>query len=254
MGMKRLLCVLFIIVLCLSGCEKDTVTNDSLFSLDELASFKDRAFIEVNNNKPYFTYDELQRANEAFEEYGELDELGRCTYAIASVDQSLMPTTERGDISMIHPSGWHSDRYDFIDQENLYNRCHLIGRMLTGEDANKQNLITGTRYMNTQGMLPFEEEVADYIKETNHHVLYRVTPIFMGDELVARGVLMEAKSIESDAIEFCVFAYNVQPGVTIDYNTGDNHLDESFFEGDEQNDYVLNTNTLKFHLPDCENI
>lgn len=108
--------------------------------------------------------------------------------------------------------------------------------------------------MNTQGMLPLEEEVADYIKETNHHVLYRVTPIFMGDELIARGVLMEAKSIESDAIEFCVFAYNVQPGVTIDYSTGDNHLDESFFEGDEQNDYVLNTNTFKFHLPDCENI
>ena len=177
---------------------------------------------------PVFTDTEMSRATDgAFESYSPLDALGRCGAALACVGRETMPTTKRGDISEIHPTGWRQRFYDFVDQEALYNRCHLIARSLSGEDANAQNLITGTRYMNTQGMLPFEEDTVAYIRKTGNHVLYRATPIFEGDNLVARGVHLEARSVEDEGagISFNVYCYNVQPGVNIDYATGDNQAE-----------------------------
>ena len=185
------------------------------------------AYIEVNNNRPFFEKEEV--TTEAFEVYSELDEYGRCGTSYANVCQELMPTEERGEIGMIRPSGWHTVKYpEVIEDLYLYNRCHLLGYQLTGENANEKNLITGTRYMNIDGMLPFENEVAEYVHETNNHVLYRVTPIFEGNNLVADGVLMEAYSVEDSGkgVQFCVFVYNVQPGLEIDYKTGDSMLIE----------------------------
>ena len=171
-----------------------------------------------------------------------------------------MPEEERGSIGKVKPSGWHTVKYDCVDGKYLYNRCHLIGYQLTAENANEKNLITGTRYMNVEGMLPFENMVADYIKETDHHVLYRVTPIFEGDNLVASGVQMEAKSVEDDGegILFNVYCYNVQPGVEIDYESGESqYVGEESVQDNPQNEeaaYILNTNTRKFHLLDCESL
>lgn len=186
-------------------------------------------FIGVDNQHPYgkptFTDSELTRAKKGtFEDYSPLDTLGRCGAALACAGRDTMPTTERGDISDIHPTGWRQRFYDFVDQEALYNRCHLIARSLTGEDANARNLITGTRYMNTQGMLPFEEETVAYIRQTDKQVLYRSTPIFDGNNLVASGVHLEAYSLEDDGAGICfnVYCYNVEPGVEIDYATGNN--------------------------------
>lgn len=173
----------------------------------------------VNDNQPYFTDDEY--TTDVFENYSELDSLGRCGVAYANICQELMPTEKRGNIGMVKPTGWHTVKYDCIDGKYLYNRCHLIGFQLAGGNANEENLITGTRYLNVDGMLPFENMVADYVKDTNHHVLYRVTPIFEGDNLLASGVLMEAASVEDNEIRFNVYVYNVQPGVNIDYATGD---------------------------------
>ena len=189
----------------------------------------------------------------AFEEFAELDELGRCGVTMACVGQEIMPTEERGSISHVKPSGWVNVPYSFVDGEYLYNRCHLIGFQLTGENDNERNLITGTRYMNTEGMLPFENMVADYVKETGNHVYYRVTPMFEESELVARGVLMEAYSVEDtgEGVCFNVYCYNVQPGVIIDYATGESRIDEEFLNSGEQHEYVLNTNSKKFHLPTC---
>ncbi len=189
------------------------------------SDYNGKAFISVNNNIPFFSEEDLK--SKEFEKYGSLDYLGRCSYAYANIGPDMMPTEKRGSIGMVKPSGWHTVKYNFIDQNFLYNRCHLIGYQLTGENANPNNLITGTRYMNIDGMQNFENNIARYIKETGNHVLYRVTPIFKGNNLLAEGVLMEAKSIEDNGngIEFCVFAYNVQPGVTIDYATGDNYAD-----------------------------
>lgn len=185
--------------------------------------------IKLNRNNPKFTKKELSQKN--LEKYSNLDSLGRCGPCIAMVSKKTMPTAKRGSIGMIKPSGWHTIRYDFVDGKYLYNRCHLIGYQLTGQNANPKNLITGTRSFNTSpsgmngygGMLYFENKIADYIKNTNHHVLYRVTPYFKGNELVARGVQMEAKSIEDNKISFNVFVYNVEPGVKINYMTGDSH-------------------------------
>ena len=167
-----------------------------------------------------------------------------------------MPTTKRGDIYMIKPSGWQHVEYEFIDGFSLYNRSHLIAHSLAGEDANERNLITGTRYMNKDGMNPFENMVGDYVKETNNHVLYRVTPVFEGKNLVASGVLMEAYSVEDrgEGICFCVYCYNVQPGVEIDYSNGNSRLALEPSDGEEERLYILNTKTKKFHLPDCENV
>ena len=186
-------------------------------------------FVIINNNIPFF--DENDYAKETFESYSKLDSLGRCGVAYANVSRELMPTEERGKIRDIKPSGWRQAKYEGIVDSNppyLYNRCHLIAYCLTAENANEQNLITGTHYMNVEGMLPFEEEVARYLDRNDNHVLYRVTPIFQGNNLVASGVLMEAYSIEDNGsgICFCVYCYNVQPGVTIDYRTGKNRKEE----------------------------
>ena len=205
-----------------------TVTTTEDFSivpeidLKDIPAFTDKAYYEINGNVPFFTV--APDFTESFEVYTELDELGRCGVVYANIGQDLMPTGERGSISHVKPTGWHSVKYDFVDGKSLYNRCHLIGWQLTAEDANKQNLITGTRYLNVTGMLPFENMIADYVKETGNHVMYRVTPIFEGDNLVAHGVLMEGWSVEDsgEGVCFNVYAYNNQPGVVIDYPTGDN--------------------------------
>ncbi len=227
--------------ICFTACGSDTVqTNESSltsaeiselsvqdlssFSLAEVPDYSGDPSVTVNNNIPYFTEDEI--TTDVFEYYSDLDSLGRCGTAYANICQELMPTEARGDISEIHPTGWHSSRYDFVDQESLYNRCHLIAHSLAGEDANEKNLITGTRYFNVDGMEPYEISVAEYVHETDNHVLYRVTPVFEEENLVADGVLMEAYSVEDDGegICYCVFCYNVQPGIEIDYATGDNWI------------------------------
>ena len=223
--------------------------------VDLLSSVPDyfgEPYFVLNNNQPLFSEDDLTRG--AFEEYGELDALGRCGVVFANVGVELLPTGDRENIREIRPSGWQSVRYAFIDGESLYNRCHLIGFQLTGEGANARNLITGTRYLNVNGMLPFENRVVAYVRSTGNHVLYRVTPHFAGDELVARGVRIEALSVEDGGkgIRFHVYIYNVQPGVIIDYSTGESRVDEDAFAGGEVREYVLNTNSHKFHLPSCD--
>ncbi len=190
-------------------------------SSETIPEYSDSPYVEINGNIPYFTDEELTTT--AFELYSELDALGRCGAGYANICQEIMPTEERGSIGMVKPTGWHTVKYDCIADRYLYNRCHLIGYQLAGENANEKDLITGTRYLNVDGMLPFENEVADYVKETGNHVLYRVTPIFEGDNLVASGVVMEAKSVEDngEGVQFNVYCYNVQPGVNIDYATGE---------------------------------
>ena len=202
------------------------------------------------DNVPGFTKEEL--TSKSYETYSPLDRLGRCGVAQACVGTDLMPTEERGSIGSVKPTGWQTVKYDCVDGKYLYNRCHLIGYQLSGENANKENLITGTRYMNVDGMLPFENMVADYVKETGNHVLYRVTPIYDGDNLVAGGVQMEALSVEDggEGICFNVYVYNCQPGVSIDYATGESQLDENAIS-DVEASYILNRNSKKFHLPSC---
>ena len=204
---------------------ENATTIEETFDFAAIPAYEGKAYVAVNGNVPFFTEEELSSAS--YETYGELDPLGRCTVCVASVGQNLMPTEERGSIGAVKPTGWHTVKYDFIDGKYLYNRCHLIGYQLTGENANEKNLITGTRYLNIEGMLPFENMVADYVKETDQHGMYRVTPVFEGDNLLASGVLMEGKSVEDngEGILFCVFAYNVQPGVSIDYATGESSAD-----------------------------
>ena len=196
--------------------------EQSAVSLADIPEYSGSTYVEINGNIPGFTEEDL--TEEPFETYSPLDALGRCGPAYANICRELMPTEKREDIHMVHPTGWHASRYDFVDGESLYNRSHLIGFQLAGENANEKNLITGTRYMNAEGMLPFENLVADYVKETGNHVLYRVTPVFQGTELVARGVQMEAMSVEDrgEGVLYNVYLYNVQPGVGIDYATGDN--------------------------------
>ena len=198
----------------------------SAISIEDVPEYSGQPYVIINDNEPYFDKDDL--TTQTFEKYSSLDSLGRCGVAYANIGEETMPTEKRGNIGMIKPSGWQIKKYDFIDGKYLYNRCHLIGYQLSGENANEKNLITGTRYMNTEGMLPFENEVADYVKDTGNHVLYRVTPVFEEDNLVADGVLMEAMSVEDRGldIEFNVFVYNVQPQVKIDYQTGKSSLDE----------------------------
>ncbi len=192
----------------------------------DIPAYSGAAYVELDGNQPNFTQDDL--TTEAFERYSELDSLGRCGVAYANICRELMPNGPRGEIGSVKPSGWVTAKYDVIEGKYLYNRCHLIGFQLAGENANDKNLITGTRYMNVTGMLPFENDVADYVDDTNHHVLYRVTPVFAGSELVARGVQMEAYSVEDNGEGICfnIFAYNVQPGIEIDYATGESRLAE----------------------------
>lgn len=197
-----------------------TNQTDVYLNIEDIPEYTDKIYVEINNNKPYF--EESEYTQESFEKYSNLDELGRCGVAYANISKEIMPSEsdERGSISSVKPTGWEQAKYD---GEYLYNRCHLIGYQLSDEDANELNLITGTRYFNVNGMLPFENKVADYIKENeNNYVLYRVTPIFEGENLLAKGVEMEAYSIEDNGQGVCfnVFVYNVEPGVTIDYATG----------------------------------
>lgn len=245
------------------------------FSIKQVPKYKGKASVKVNGNKPYFTKKEKENTK-TFESYHKLDKLGRCGVCYANVSKDTMPTEERGNIGMVKPSGWHTVKYNgIVDGNYLYNRCHLIAYCLTAENANKKNLITGTRYLNIEGMLPYEEKTARYVDDTGNHVLYRVTPIFEGNNLVAFGVLMEAYSVEDKGkgLSFCVYCYNVQPGVTINYATGDSHLsgktdknqnkDSSGNKNDGskqetaesgQQTYILNTNTKKFHKPDCYSV
>lgn len=237
----------------------DSSDSVSSVSLDDIPSFSGSPYVVVNDNVPFF--DPSDRVTDVFETYSDLDSLGRCGVAYANVCAELMPNEDRESISDVKPSGWKNKKYDFVDGGYLYNRCHLIGFQLTGENANPENLITGTRYMNVEGMLPFENMVADFVKETQYHVLYRVTPVFQGDDLVCSGVLMEAQSVEDDGVQFCVYCYNVQPGVQIDYVTGDNWADKDVSVADSESfdsagmsEFVLNNKSMKFHKPDCSSV
>lgn len=269
--------------------EKDTSEppqlSESNFSIIDVGSYAGQPYSVVNDNQPYFSENDLT-AN-SFEYYSDLDNLGRCGVAYASIGIDLMPTEDRESISEVKPSGWINEKYDIVDGGYLYNRCHLIGFQLSGENANKKNLITGTRYLNVDGMLPYENMIADYVKETENHVMYRVTPVYEGDNLVASGVLMEARSVEDQGedIEFCVYCYNVQPGIIINYATGESSLEETESESESKTtaqeeipapqvqaeepepepeaiqepepqgtDYILNTNTHKFHYPNCSSV
>ena len=216
-------CLLPLLLCCLvlTGCQGAEAQPLS-FSLDDVPAYSGEPYVVLDDNEPAFSQED-RTSTTSFESYSPLDALGRCGTAYANVGTDLMPTEDRGEIGQVKPTGWHTVKYDCVDGKYLYNRCHLIGYQLTGENANEENLITGTRYLNVDGMLPFENLVADYVQETDNHVLYRVTPVFEGDNLVASGVQMEAWSVEDegDGVCFNVYVYNVQPGVTIDYATGE---------------------------------
>lgn len=268
--------------------ENRPVTDDGVISYRDVPAFEGNPYVYVNDGEPTFT-DEQRAAEPGHEHYGGLDELGRCTAAFAVVGPETQPTEKRGSIGEVRPSGWQMAKYDFVEGKYLFNRCHLLGYQLTGENANERNLITGTRYLNVQGMLPFENAVADYVDATGNHVLMAVMPVFEGSELVARGVHMMAESVEDggEGVAFNVFCYNVQPGVVIDYGTGESMLEEDATplpdvsgaesapdtasegagageasekgatgsaEGKGTTEYVLNTNSKKFHLPSCSSV
>lgn len=257
---KPTLLGLLVVVLLLAGLwylrsvqeQQQPAQAPAAIDLASVPPFSGEPFVALADNVPSFLPGEMTTSS--YEVYSPLDALGRCGAASACVGVDLMPTEERESIGQVKPSGWQTVKYDCVDGKYLYNRCHLIGFQLTGENANKQNLITGTRYMNVEGMLPFENMVADYVKETENHVLYRVTPIYDGDALVAGGVQMEALSVEDEGkgVSFNVYVYNCQPGVEIDYATG-----ASWLEGGDRPEtpaetaYILNTSSKKFHLPDC---
>lgn len=249
LGSAVVILLLLVIYFVIPSPEPETVPA---ISLAEVPEYSGEPFVVLSDNAPQFTEEDY--TTESFEQYGELDALNRCTYTIACIGRDLMPTEERGAIGQVKPTGWQTAKYDFVDGKYLYNRCHLIGFQLTGENANEQNLITGTRYMNVDGMLPFENMVADYIKETGNHVLYRVIPVYEGDNLVASGVTMEGWSVEDngEGICFYVYVYNVQPGVEIDYATGESWLADAVAgEDEETSTYVVNTSSGKFHMGTC---
>ena len=247
--------------------------DNSKAVLSEIPEYSGRAYAVINDNVPSFNKYEL--TIKGYETYASLDALGRCGGAVASCGREIMPgaNEERGSISAVKPSGWVQAQYDCVSGKYLYNRCHLIGWQLSAENANKRNLITGTRYMNTEGMLPFENMVADYIRETDNHVAYRITPIYDGNDLVAKGVQMEAYSIEDEGEGICfnVFCYNVQPGVEIDYTTGKSWSDDSNGETTKKvvavqttreyveetqksvsyDTYAYSSNSDKFHYTSC---
>ena len=262
------------------SAEEKGSDSESYVTVDDVPAYSGEPYVEVNDNQPEFTEEELTTVS--YEDYSELDELGRCQSAEACIGQDLMPTEARESISSVKPTGWKNKSYDTVDGGYVYNRCHLIGFQLTGENANERNLITGTRYMNVDGMLPFEDEVADYVKETDNHVMYRVTPIYSGDDLVASGVQMEAKSVEDDGagVTFNVYVYNVQPYIVINYETGESYQTEELAtpEGEwapgteaevtdknvsnssktsnstQKETYILNRNTKKFHKSTCSGV
>lgn len=253
---------------------EEQIATEAGFSYEEIPPYRGVAYIEINNNIPTFSESD-RKMTQAFEFYSDLDELGRCGQAYANICPEIQPTEERGSIGQIRPSGWHTVKYnDLIDGNYLYNRCHLIGYQLAGENANEKNLITGTRYLNVVGMLQFENQVNDYVLLTGNHVLYRVTPIFVDNNLVASGVQIEAWSVEDggEGICFNVYCYNVQPGIEIDYETGESWVSEDAqstaaanelvddqngtdsVDTDVEENYVVNTNTKKFHLPTCSSV
>ena len=257
-GHKKVYGWLLAVICCLflTACAEDSLKSEiqggkESISLDDIPEYSGEPYVEINGNEPDFPDD--GSGEESFETYSELDSLGRCGVAYASVGADLMPTGERESISQVKPTGWQTDKYEHEDGKYLYNRCHLIGYQLSGENANERNLITGTRYMNVEGMLPFENMVADYVKETDCHVLYRVTPVFEGDNLLANGVQMEAYSVEDEgeSISFNVFVYNVQPGVSIDYATGDNAKGDKDFTQAEDSKGVIRGNSRSkiYHCP-----
>lgn len=266
--MKKQLLTLLLCLICLTGCAPQPVNPPAsavpeissaqetaaseVITLDRVPEYSGMPYVELNGNVPEFSPEQFN--TDPYEFYTDLDQLGRCGACYANLCQELMPTEERGSISSVHPSGWLQAQYDCVDGKSLYNRCHLIGFQLTGENANEHNLITGTRYLNVDGMLPFENMLAEYIRETGHHVLYRVTPVFEGSNLVASGVQLEAASVEDDTIRFNVYCYNVQPGVIINYETGESALAETQSVEGETADYVLNTSAHKFHLPTCPSV
>lgn len=237
-------------LLLLSACDGTSQPQQSV-SLSDIPAYSGEPYVAINDNQPTFPAEDMTETS--FETYSPLDDLGRCGAAYANVGRDLMPTEERGGIGHVKPTGWQSVQYDNVDGKSLYNRCHLIGFQLTAENANKENLITGTRYLNVDGMLPFENMIADYVKETGNHVLYRVTPMFTGDDLVAQGVQMEAYSVEDqgDGICFNVYAYNVQPGITIDYATGQSALDGGEIASEEvpQGEIRGNSKSKIYHCP-----
>lgn len=236
--------------------------EEQVFRIEDIPDYAGEPYIVINNNIPYFIDEAFERT--AYEEYSPLDWLGRCDVAIATVGIDIMPTEPRGEIGQVKPTAWHTIKYDIVDGKYLYNRCHLLGFQLTGENANVENLITGTRAMNVDGMLPFENEIDDYVEETLNHVHYRVTPIFVDDELLARGVLMEAMSLEDEGkgVMFNVFCYNAQNGIGIDYATGESWLGDLLVADEVEEEsviskyvtYILNTNSQKIHLPDCTSV
>lgn len=274
--MKRWIC--FLIVICITSLlygstyikntyddnvvdagVTDTLTHENQQTTRlpyDIAPYSGKAYVDINGGQPDFSDDDKQ-ITEAFEFYSELDSLGRCGAAYANICPEIMPTEDRAGIGQIKPSGWHIVKYnDLIDGNYLYNRCHLIGYQLAGENANEKNLITGTRYLNVDGMLPFENMINDYVRSTEHHVLYRVTPIFEGSNLVASGVEMEAWSVEDEGNGICfhVYCYNVQPGIEINYTNGESNIIEMPSGETEGTDYVLNMNTRRIHLPTCSSV
>ncbi len=244
------------------------ITTGNVVLLEYIPSFSGQPYVEVDGNIPSFTEEEFTTVS--FELYSELDFLGRPCVAYANIGLDLMPTEERGEIGQIKPVGWHTVKYDCIDGLYLYNRCHLIGYQLTGENDNINNLMTGTRYLNVQGMLTFEKMVAEYVLSTGNHVLYRVTPVYEEDNLIAAGVQMEGYSIEDNGEGICfnVFCYNLQPGIVIDYKNGDSYKqspetteiadgyvsDDLSTEEQISVDYVVNKNTYKFHYLYCNSV
>lgn len=244
---KLLLTVALMCTILLTGCTQNNINKENTVSLETIPQFEGKAYVELNGNIPSFP--EEDKTKQSFEHYEKLDVLGRARGAYANIGKETMPKEKRGSISSVHPTGWNNTQYNFVDGKYLYNRCHLIGYQLTAENANERNLITGTRYMNVEGMLPFENMVADYIKETGNHVLYRVTPIYEGDNLVANGVEMEAESIEDngEGIQFHVFVYNVQPLVDIDYSDGSSQ--KTKIQSDTNMEIRGNSRSKIYHCP-----
>ena len=244
---KLLLTVALTCTILLTGCTQNNINKENTVSLETIPQFEGKAYVELNGNIPSFP--EEDKTKKSFEHYEKLDVLGRARGAYANIGKETMPKEKRGSISSVHPTGWNNTQYNFVDGKYLYNRCHLIGYQLTAENANERNLITGTRYMNVEGMLPFENMVADYIKETGNHVLYRVTPIYEGDNLVANGVEMEAESIEDngEGIQFHVFVYNVQPLVDIDYRDGSSQ--KTKIQSDTNVEIRGNSRSKIYHCP-----
>ena len=249
--LKRLFVLLLALALLFSGCgAPGSAPSTSLQQALDAFDTWHEPYMVIDGNMPSFT--DKDKSLDCFEYYSDMDAYNRCGYAYACICENTLPTTERESIGQVRPTGWQTVKYDIVDGKYLYNRCHLIGYQLSAENANPYNLITGTRYFNVQGMLPFEDQVADYVKETGNRVLYRVTPVFVGMEMVARGVHMEAWSIEDNGkgVCFSVFVYNKQPGIVIDYTNGDSRLaDDSLVQ--DSTEYILNTNSHKFHKPDC---